>query len=66
MDEIRKALTEDLVVPLWPIAGKALGLKRGATYSGAAKGDIPTINVGKLKKVSTAWLRRKVGLEESA
>jgi hypothetical protein len=66
MDEIKRALTENLVVPLWPTTGKALGLKRGATYSGAAKGEIPTINVGRLKRVPTAWLRRKVGLDEPA
>jgi hypothetical protein len=33
--EIRRALDENLAVPLWPTAGRALDLKRGATYAAA-------------------------------
>jgi hypothetical protein len=64
-NEIRQALDEKLAVPLWPTAGRALDLKRGATYAAAAKGDIPTLNVGRLKRVSTSWLRAKLGLDGS-
>jgi hypothetical protein len=61
--DIRQVLDEELAVPLWPTAGRALHLTRGSTYSGAANGDIPTFNVGRLKRVSTSWLRAKLGLD---
>jgi hypothetical protein len=66
MDEIKRALNEKLAVPLWPTAGQALDLRRGATYRAAAEGSIPTLPVGRLKRVSTAWLRQKLGLGEPA
>jgi hypothetical protein len=66
MDEIKRALNEKLAVPLWPTAGRALDLRRGATYRAAAEGSIPTLPVGRLKRVSTAWLRQKLGLDEPA
>jgi excisionase family DNA binding protein len=50
--------TEPLVIPLWPDAGQALGLSRGATYEAARRGQIPTVRFGKLIKVPTAALRR--------
>ena len=62
IDEIRRALSEKLAVPLWPTAGQALDLRRGATYRAAAEGSIPTRGVGRLKRVSTSWLRQKLGL----
>ena len=64
MDEIKRALSEKLAVPLRPTAGQALDLRRGATYRAAAEGDIPTLPVGRLKRVSTSWLRQKLGLDE--
>ena len=66
MDDIRQLLNERLTVPLWPTAGKALDLKRGATYRAAAAGEIKTISIGRLKKVPTKWLREKLGLEPAA
>jgi hypothetical protein len=66
MDEIKRALNEKLAVPLWPTAGQALDLRRGATYRAAAEGIIPTLEVGRLKRVSTSWLRQKLGLDEPA
>jgi hypothetical protein len=41
-------------------AGRILGLCQSATYDAAARGDIPIIRMGKLKKVSVAWLKRTV------
>ena len=47
MDEkIRKSIMNELTVPLWPTAGRALGLGRNATYEAAERGDIPTIKTG--------------------
>src|SRR5215471_18057109 len=61
--EIRRALDENLAVPLWPTAGRALDLRRGATYAAAARGDIKTIQLGRLKRVPSAWLKAKLGLD---
>jgi hypothetical protein len=54
IDEIRTRL----VVPLWPHAGKALGLSRGSTYAAAERGDIPTIRIGRLLRVPVRALER--------
>jgi hypothetical protein len=67
MSEIQKLLNEQVVVPLWPEAGRTiLGLSRGATYRAAATGQIKTVSFGRLKKVPTAWLKAKLGLTEPA
>lgn len=42
------------------------GLSRNASYDAAKRGDIPTIKVGRLLKVPTAVLRKKLGLEVAA
>jgi hypothetical protein len=63
MDEIRKLLTENAVLPLWPEIGRILNLARGATYAAAERGDIKTIQIGRLKRVPTAWLRAKLEME---
>jgi hypothetical protein len=63
-NEITRLLNENVVLPLWPETGETvLGLSRGATYSAAAKGQIKTISFGRLRKVPTAWLRQKLGLD---
>ena len=64
MDEIRRLLNENAVLPLWPQTGKMLNLSRGGTYAAAARGDIKTIQLGRLKRVPSAWLRAKLGLDE--
>jgi hypothetical protein len=61
---IRRALMTKLTVPLWPTAGKALGLGRNTTYEGARRGEIETVEVGRRRPVPTAFLRRKLGLPE--
>jgi hypothetical protein len=50
-------------VPLWPTAGRALGLGRNSTFQGAKNGEIETIAVGRRRPVPTAFLRRKLGLD---
>jgi hypothetical protein len=62
--EIRREIMTRLTVPLWPTAGRALGLGRNSTFAGAKKGQIETIAVGRRRPVPTAFLRRKLGLEE--
>jgi hypothetical protein len=34
------------------------------SYDAAARGDIKTVRFGRLKRVPTAWLRQKLGLDE--
>ena len=64
MDEIRKLLNENAVLPLWPQTGRVLGLRRGATYAAAQSGEIRTVRFGRLLKVPTPWLKAKLGLGE--
>jgi hypothetical protein len=64
MDDLRKLLTENAVLPLWPDSGTILRLSRNATYAAAARGDIKTIQLGRLKRVPSAWLKAKLGLDE--
>jgi hypothetical protein len=66
VDEVHQLLEDNAAVPLWPEAGKALGLTRGAAYRGGVTGDIKVIRVGRLKRVPTSWLRNQLGLEPTA
>ena len=63
-EEIRKAILEKLSVPLWPHAGRALNLQRGATYAAAAAGKIPTLDVSRKKDVPSEWIRNKLNLRQ--
>jgi hypothetical protein len=61
--DFHKMLEENVAVPLWPHAGQALGLTRGAAYRAGVTGDIKVIRFGRLKRVPTAWLRQKLELD---
>jgi hypothetical protein len=62
--KIRRDIMTKLTVPLWPTAGRALGLGRNSTFEGARKGEIETIAIGRRRPVPTSFLRRKLGLTE--
>ena len=47
-----------LLVMTVPEAGAKLGLGRNASYEAAARGEIPTIRIGKLLKVPNAAFHR--------
>lgn len=48
-----------------PEAGRVFfGIGRNASYEAARRGDIPTIKIGRLKRVSVAAMSRK--LDEAA
>ena len=49
---------EPLAIPLWPDAGRALGLGKTRTYESARAGEIPTLRFGKSIRVPVAALRR--------
>jgi hypothetical protein len=51
------------VVDLWPTAAIALDLSRWGVYEAAKRGEIEVIELGRLKKVPTAPLRKKLGME---
>ena len=44
-----------------PEAGAQLGLGRNASYDAAKRGDIPTIKLGKLLRVSKLVIERMLG-----
>jgi len=53
-------------VPLWPTAGRALGIGRSTVFAAAAAGEIPTIRLRGRLVVPTAALRRMCALDEPA
>lgn len=61
--ELADLLTSNTSVPLWPTAGKAVGLGRNATYEAAKRGEIPTNRFGNKITVPTAPLRRMLGID---
>jgi hypothetical protein len=66
LDEVRKMLDANATVRLWPDAGRALGLTRGQTYACANSGEIEALAFGRLRRVASPWLRKKLGLEPAA
>ena len=46
-----------------PEAGRLLDLGRDGSYEAARRGEIPTIQIGNLKKVPLALMEKKLGLE---
>ena len=46
-----------------PEAGRLFGLSRNASYEAVRRGDIPSLQMGRLIKVPTAPIRRKLGIE---
>ena len=52
-------------LPLWPDVGRdILHISRNATYEAAARGDIPTIRIGKTIRVPEEPLRRKLNMTD--
>jgi len=57
---------EQPTMKLWPDVGRALRLKRSATYAAAQRGQIPTLRIGGKVLVPTACLRRMLQLDQVA
>jgi excisionase family DNA binding protein len=53
---------EPLTLPVWPDAGKLLGLGRNATYDAIARGEIPVIRFGRRIVVPRKALERMLGI----
>jgi excisionase family DNA binding protein len=47
-----------------PEAGEVLGIGRNAAYAAAQRGEIPVIQIGKKKRVSAAWIDKKLEAAE--
>ena len=61
--EIRKALLENLTVPV-DVAGKALGLQsKTSAYAAVEAGQIPSIRIGRKIRCPTAPLLKMLGIE---
>jgi hypothetical protein len=52
---------ESKAVPLWPEAGRMLGLGRGTTYKKAQTGEIKTLPLSGKKLVPRSWLKQVLG-----
>lgn len=57
---------EQPTLNLWPATGQLLGLSRQSTYDAAARGEIPTIRIGRRLLVPTAALRRLLAIDDQA
>jgi len=58
---------EELLRRPWlpvPLAGEVLGLNRSASYVAAQRGDIETINIGRLKRAPTRPIAKKLGIAD--
>jgi hypothetical protein len=60
-DEVERLLRKPTITV--PQAGMIYGLSRNGSYEAARRGDIETIQMGKLLIVPTAPIRRKLGIE---
>jgi excisionase family DNA binding protein len=49
---------EPLTMPVWPDAGRMLGLGRNATYEAISRGEIPVIRFGRRIVVPKKALER--------
>ena len=66
--DVLEAITTQLAVPLWPVAGTALGYKtKYAAYMAVKRGRIPIVEEcgegARRKHVPTTWLRRVLALD---
>jgi hypothetical protein len=62
--QIVDAIQARPTVPVWPVAGPALGYRsKSASYDAARKGWIPVLELGRKRPVPTPWLRRVLGLD---
>jgi hypothetical protein len=52
--------------PLPDVGRIVFGLSRNASYAAGARGDIAVIEIGRLKRVPTPWLRKKLGLDPAS
>jgi hypothetical protein len=52
--------------PLPDVGRVVFGLSRNASYEAGRRGDIPVIEIGRIKRVPTTWVRKALGLDPAA
>lgn len=57
MSEATKERPEPVTVSI-PAAAKIIGIGESLAYEAAARGEIPTVQIGKRKLVPVAWINR--------
>ena len=65
MEETRRALMEDTTIRVWPEAAVLLRYERDAAYNAARNGHLPIIRMGRKLRVSSAALRRMLGIDQT-
>lgn len=63
LNEILEEIKTKPTVPVWPHAGKALGLTKGGTYAAVHRDEIEVLRFGRLFKAISAPLRKRLGME---
>jgi excisionase family DNA binding protein len=63
MADLEKVLSEPTISV--PEAGEILEISERSAYAAARRGEIPTVQVGRLMRVPTALFKRMLGLEPS-
>jgi hypothetical protein len=58
-----KQLLEKPTASVPDVGRICFGLSRNAAYEAARRGDIPTVRLGKILRVPTAWVRAKLLVE---
>ena len=58
---MREKNIDPRVQPLWPETGKQLDMGRDATYAAAARGEIPTVRIGRRLLVPLKQLAELLG-----
>lgn len=48
---------EPVLVPIWPDAGKAIGLGRTKTFELVGSGELPSVRVGRRRLVPVSAIR---------
>ena len=70
MKEILRDIKKNPTVPVWPHAGRALGVSRSVAYQLAKddsdKGKIDVIRFGRTIRAISAPLRKRLGIETVA
>jgi hypothetical protein len=65
LEEILEDIRRKPTVKLWPHAGQALGIGRGAAYAAAARKEIDVIRIGRSVRAVSASLRKRLGMDGS-
>ncbi len=67
LEEVLQDIRTKTVVPVWPHLGMVLNVSRTGVYDAIARNEFPEVfRVGRMLKVASAPLRKRLGIEEAA